>query len=98
MVDVELTVRMIKGIYIYRKDHTAEATILTPWSKKLIPFSSLRRKIQAYQDDKRSETVVLWNNGNTFQFSVPPMAQNNPRNRAPGKLEPGGQTNLGTTQ
>ena len=24
-VDVELTIRMVKGIYTYRKDHTAES-------------------------------------------------------------------------
>ena len=85
-VDVELTVQMVNGMYIYRKAHTTESTIFTMWSKKVIPCSSLRRKIQAYQDDKRSETVLPWNNGNTFQFSAPPMAQNNPRKRAPGKI------------
>ena len=37
-VDVELTVRMVKGIYTYRKDHTTESTIFTPWSKKVTPF------------------------------------------------------------
>ena len=41
-VDVDLTVRMVKGIYMYRKDHTVESTIFTPWSKKVIPFPSLR--------------------------------------------------------
>ena len=85
-VDVELTVRKVKGIYTYRKDHTSESTIFTPCSKKVISFASLRRKIQAYQDDKRSEMVLPWNNGNTFQFSVPPMTQNNSRKRAPGKV------------
>ena len=63
-----------------------ESTIFTPWSKKVIPFPSLRHKIQAYQDDKRSERVLLWNNGSTFQFFAPPMMQNNPRKRAPGKI------------
>ena len=29
-VDVELTVRMVKGIYTYRKDHTAESTVFSP--------------------------------------------------------------------
>ena len=32
-VDVELTVQMVKGIYTYRKDHTTESMIFTPWSK-----------------------------------------------------------------
>ena len=76
-VDVELTVWMVKGIYTYRKDHTMES---------MTPFPSLRCKIQAYQDDKRSERVLPWNNSNMFQFSATPMVQNNPRKRAPGKI------------
>ena len=36
-VDVELTVWMVKGIYTYRKDHTAESTIFTLWSKMVTP-------------------------------------------------------------
>ena len=31
-VDVELTIRMVKGIYTYCKDHTAESTIFSLWS------------------------------------------------------------------
>ena len=34
-VDVELTVQMVKGIYMYRKVHTVESMIFTPWSKKV---------------------------------------------------------------
>ena len=78
-VDVGLTVQKVKSIYTYRKDHTMESMIFTPWSKKVIPFPSLRHKIQAYQDNKRSERVLPWNNGSMFQFSAPPMMQNNPR-------------------
>ena len=40
-VDVDLTVRMVKGIYTYQKDHTVESMIFTPWSKNVIPFPSL---------------------------------------------------------
>ena len=40
-VDTELTVRMVKGIYIYRKDHTAESMVFSPWSRTVIPFPSL---------------------------------------------------------
>ena len=38
MVDIDLTISTVKGIYTYRKDHTVESTIFTPWSKKVIPF------------------------------------------------------------
>ena len=42
MVDVELTIRTVKGIYTYHKDHTVESMIFSSWSKRLIPFPSLR--------------------------------------------------------
>ena len=51
----------------------------------MIHFPSWRRKIQVYQEDKRSVMVLPWNNGNTFQFSALPW-QNNPRKRAPRKI------------
>ena len=57
-VDIELSVQMVKGIYMYRIDHTAESLIFTPWSKKVTPFPSLRSQVQAYQDNKRTERVL----------------------------------------
>ena len=39
-VDIELTIRMVKGIYTYHKDHTVESTVFSPWSKSVIPFPS----------------------------------------------------------
>ena len=68
MMDIDLTIRTVKGIYTYRKDHTAESTIFTLWSKKVIPFPSLRQKIQAHKHNKRQNTVMPWNNGNPVQF------------------------------
>ena len=72
MVDVDLNIQTVKGIYLYRKDHTMQSMIFTPWGKKVIPFSSLRWKIQVFQDDKRQKTMISWNDGNTFQFSTLP--------------------------
>ena len=82
-VDINLTVRMVKGIYTYRKDHTAESIIFTPWSKKVIPFPSLRQKIQAFQDDKRQNATMPWNSSNTIQFSAPPKTL---RKQSTGKI------------
>ena len=65
-VDVEMTVQMVKGIYTYRKDHTTESMIFTPWNKKVTPFLSLRCKIQAYKDEQRDKKVLQW--GNSFQL------------------------------
>ena len=79
MVDEDLTVWTVKGIYTYKKGHTAESMIFTLWSKKAIPFPSLRWKIQVFQDDKRQEMMISWNDGNTFQFSTPPRMPRNLR-------------------
>ena len=43
-VDIELTVRTVKGIYMYRKDHMAKSTVFSPWSRTFIPFPSLQRR------------------------------------------------------
>ena len=60
MVDVELTIRMVQGIYIYCKDHTAESTIFTPWSKSVTPFPFLRKKIKAFKEDSRVQSALTW--------------------------------------
>ena len=58
-VDAELTIRTVKGIYTYHKDHTAESTTFSLWSKGVIPFPSLRWKIQAFKDDNNSKQVTM---------------------------------------
>ena len=30
-VGMELMIRMVKGIYTYRKDHTAKSMVFSPW-------------------------------------------------------------------
>ena len=87
MVDVELTIRMVKGIYTYHKDHTAESTVFSPWS--VIPFPSLRCKIQAFQDDN-SKPLMTWNSSMMPQFSAPPRPRRSPRKHPQAKLELGG--------
>ena len=57
---------------------------IPPVEQKVTPFPSLRCKIQAYMDEQREEKVFQW--GNSFQFSTPPVTQTNPRKRAPGKI------------
>ena len=71
-VDVELTIKMVKGIYTYCKDHPVESTIFTSWSKSVIPFPSLKCKMQAFKDDNRQQVMTPWNNGSMVQFSAPP--------------------------
>ena len=57
-VDIELTIRTVKGIYTYHKDHTAESTIFSLFSKSVIPFPSLRQKIQTYKDNNKQVTTT----------------------------------------
>ena len=83
-VDIELTVRMVKGIYTYHKDHTVASTVFSPWSKSVIPFPSLRCKIQAFQDDNTKQAMT-WNSGTMPQFSTPPRPHRSPRKCTPGK-------------
>ena len=83
-VDIELTIRMVKGIYTYCKDHTAESTVFSPWSKSVIPFPSLRCKIQAFQDDN-SKQMMTWNCSMMPQFSTLPRPHRSPRKCAPGQ-------------
>ena len=66
MVDVELTIRMVKGIYMYGKDHMAESTVFSPWNRTVIPFPSLCKKIQAYQDKNRQ--MSAWNKGHAAPY------------------------------
>ena len=65
-VDIELTVRMVKGICTYRKDHMAESMVISLWSRTIIPFPSLRRKIQVYQDENKQTSA--WNKGHAAPY------------------------------
>ena len=70
MVDMELMIRTVKGIYTYRKDHTAESTVFSPWSRTVTPFPSLHKKIQAFQDENRQ--MSAWNKDHAMSyFSAP---------------------------
>ena len=59
-VDLELTLRTVQGIYIYHKDHTVKTTILTPWSKSVTPFPSLRKKIKFFKEEGKGQTTLTW--------------------------------------
>ena len=73
-VDVELTIWMVKGIYTYRKDHMAQSMVFLPWSRTVIPFPSLCKKIQASQDENRQTSA--WNKGHaTSHFSTQPQSK-----------------------
>ena len=55
IIDVELTVRTVKGIHAFQKDCNTESTTCSPWSRQMKPFPLLCRKIQAFKEEKRAE-------------------------------------------
>ena len=81
-VGVELTLRMVQGIYIYRKDHTAETTIFTLWSKSVIAFPFLRKKIKAFKEDTRGKTTSPWGPSDSTPTNPPKCS----RKFTPGKV------------
>ena len=83
MVDVELTIRMVQGIYIYCKDPTVESTIFTLWSKSLTPFPSLRKKIKAFKEDSKGKMTLTW----VVLVCTPTKPPRNPRNVPQTRLE-----------
>ena len=90
-VDIELTIRTVKGIYTCCKDHTEESTIFSPWSKSVIPFPSLRWNIQTSEDNNISKQVTMtWDNGMTPQFSTPQNLPKAPENMHQAKSAPDG--------
>ena len=83
-MDMELMIMTVKGIYTYRKDHTAESMVFLPWSRTMVPFPLLCRKIQAFQSESRQ--TMVWDNNNAMPyFSAHPKSRHNPRKHAPGK-------------
>ena len=63
----------------------------------MIPSPSLRWKIQAFQDDKRQEMAMPWNDGRMFQFSAPLRHLETQEREPLVKLEPGGWVEIGLT-
>ena len=51
-VDMEMTIWMVDGIHTYRRDQTTQVTFYSPWSRQVKPFSSLRKKIAEYREEK----------------------------------------------
>ena len=52
----------------------------------MIPFPSLRWKIQVFKDAKRQNMMITWNDGNTVQFSAPPKMPRNLIRHTTGKI------------
>ena len=60
--------------------------ILTLWSKKVIPFPSIKWKILVFQHDKRQKRMISWNDSNTVKFYAPPKMPRNQETQTTGKI------------
>ena len=56
-IDVELTMRTVKGIHTSWKDHTTKSTTCSSWSRWMKSFPSFCRKIQALEEEKRHKNI-----------------------------------------
>ena len=54
-INIEVTVRMVKGPHTFRKEHTSETTTCSPLSRQINPFPSLRKKIEAFEEEKQDK-------------------------------------------
>ena len=53
-IDVEVTVRTMKGIHTIKRAHTTQVISCRPWSSQLCPFSSLVKMMKACIEDEES--------------------------------------------
>ena len=51
-MDMEMTVRTVKGIHMFKRDCATQAISCRPWSAQLCPYQSLARKMRAYLELK----------------------------------------------
>ena len=45
-VDIEVKVKMMRGIHMFRRDHTTQVMSCKPWSSRFCPYPSLIMKMQ----------------------------------------------------
>ena len=53
MMDVEVTIWTVDGIHTYRRERMTTTASYSPWSRQVSPFSSLRKKIDNYEEEKK---------------------------------------------
>ena len=66
IIGIEVTVRIVKGIHLYRKDHTSEQVTCSPWNRWMKLFLSLQKKTEVYEEEKRDENSPF--HSNPIQF------------------------------
>ena len=84
-MDIKVTVRMVNGIHTYRRDHTTESATCIPWSRQIKPFPSLRKKIEAFKEEKRDENSPFTPSPIKFTKKAVPSKRYRDRSHSRGK-------------
>ena len=61
-VDVEVKIKMMRGIHMFWRDQTTQVISCNPWSTRLYPYQSLVRKMKTYlelEDKLNSQPLTL---------------------------------------
>ena len=53
-IDVEITVRTLKGILTFRKDCSSQSSVCSPWGSCVKPFPSLHEKMADYIKERQT--------------------------------------------
>ena len=54
IIDVEITVRTLKGMHTFRKDCSSQSSMCSPWDSCIKPFPSLWRKMEDYLKERQT--------------------------------------------
>ena len=91
-VDVEVRVKMMRGIHTFRRDCTTQVISCNPWSPRLHPYPSLIRKMKTYLElegkfgiQLDTSTYPLHKNSLPLKTPVPNNAEKKKRAKAPIK-------------
>ena len=79
-IDIEFTVRIVKGIHPYRKDNTSKQVTCSSCSRQMKPFLSLQKKIEAYEEEKRDQNSPFL--PNPLQFKKKNISTKRSRERS----------------
>ena len=72
-IDIDLAVRMAKGIHTFRKDHTTESATCSPWSRQMKHFLSVKKKREVLRRRKKMKIVPLHQIPSKLPKSLPPQ-------------------------
>ena len=95
-VDIEVKVKMMRGIHTFRRDCTTQVISFNPWSTRLCPCQSLIRKMKTYlelqgklclQPQSQPCTNTLSHDKNSLpqKILVPKMTEKKKRAKTPVK-------------